>query len=193
MGICQRYEYFERRIATRSRAMTLPYKDRANGRYVIYLVRDICNGGVCSLSVRERGKIDRRCTNHVEAWHFHLVLPRTGAASFSTTSSYSETMPPRIQFPRLRRSICVQLRPPIQPSRSVPICIRLQQRRTITADEKPLPEAENTTGPNQNQLPHVSEEASIEGDITGRGGPDLDQGTPVQEVIVAYGPSLTAY
>ena len=145
------------------------------------------------MRVRERGKIDRQCTNHVEAWHFHLVLPRTGAVSVSTTASYTKTMPPRIQFPRLRRSICVQARPPIRPSRSVPICIRLQQRRTITADEKPLPEAENTTGPNQNQLPHVSEEASIEGDITGRGGPDLDQGTPVQEVVVACEPRKLAY
>ena len=38
------------------------------------------------------------------------------------------------------------------------------------------------SGPNQDVLPHVSEEAAQMGDITGEGGPDLSQGTPVQEV-----------
>ena len=58
----------------------------------------------------------------------------------------------------------------------------LLQIRNISADEKPLPEAEGTQGPNQDQLPHVSEEAAMEGKITGEGGPDLDQSTPVEEV-----------
>ena len=52
----------------------------------------------------------------------------------------------------------------------------------ITADEKPLPEAERNPGPNQEQLPHVSEEAATTGKITGEGGPEVEQGTPVQEV-----------
>ena len=58
--------------------------------------------------------------------------------------------------------------------------------RTITADEKPLPEAEEPKGPNQEQLPHVSEEAAMTGKITGEGGPELDQGTPVKEVCVTH-------
>lgn len=62
------------------------------------------------------------------------------------------------------------------------LCLRLQ-RRSITAHEKPLPERDTPrAGPNQEQLPHVSEEASITGKISGEGGPDLEQGTPVQEV-----------
>lgn len=62
------------------------------------------------------------------------------------------------------------------------LSLRLQ-RRSITADEKPLPERDTPgTGPNQDQLPHVSEEASATGKITGEGGPDIEQGTPVQEV-----------
>lgn len=62
------------------------------------------------------------------------------------------------------------------------LCLRLQ-RRSITADEKPLPERDTPgAGPNQEQLPHVSEEASTTGKITGEGGPDIEQGTPVQEV-----------
>lgn len=56
-------------------------------------------------------------------------------------------------------------------------------RRHITADEKPLFKAEKPgPGPNQNQLPHVSEEAAATAEITGDTGPDLDQGTPIQEV-----------
>ena len=58
----------------------------------------------------------------------------------------------------------------------------------ITADEKPLPEAEHSgKGPNQDQLPHVSEEAAATGKITGEGGPDVEQGTPVQEVCKTNG------
>ena len=68
----------------------------------------------------------------------------------------------------------------------IPLHLRLQ-RRTITADEKPLPKADQPgPGPNQDQLPHVSEEAASTGKITGEGGPDLEQGTPVQEVRYQY-------
>ena len=56
------------------------------------------------------------------------------------------------------------------------------QKRNITASEKPLPEAQQSEGPNQDALPHVSEEAAIEGRITGEGGPEMEQGTPVEEV-----------
>lgn len=45
-----------------------------------------------------------------------------------------------------------------------------------------MPESDSQKGPNQDQLGHVSEEAAITGKITGEGGPDLDQGSPVQEV-----------
>ena len=63
-----------------------------------------------------------------------------------------------------------------------PLCLRILQKRNITADEKPLQEAEDGKGPNQDQLPHVSEEAAIEGKITGEGGPELEQSTPIEEV-----------
>lgn len=70
----------------------------------------------------------------------------------------------------------------IQPS---PLCLRVQQR-FITADEKPLPKSETSApGPNQEQLPHVSEEAAATGKVTGEGGPDIEQGTPVEEVCQA--------
>ena len=74
------------------------------------------------------------------------------------------------------------------PSHAVqtPLCLRLiPQRRRITSNEKPLPEAQKgTSGPNQEQLPHVSEEAAAVSRVTGGGGPELEQGTPVQEASI---------
>ncbi|MCJ1470160.1 hypothetical protein MMC07_008805 [Pseudocyphellaria aurata] len=67
--------------------------------------------------------------------------------------------------------------------RQIPLCLRLQ-KRSITADEKPLPTADKPgPGPNQDQLPHVSEEADALSKITGEGGPQLEQGTPIQEIL----------
>ena len=65
-----------------------------------------------------------------------------------------------------------------------PLCLRLAPSRSITAKDKPLPEAENaSTGPNQDQLPHVSEEAGMTSEIMGEETkPEAEeQGTPVQE------------
>ena len=63
------------------------------------------------------------------------------------------------------------------------MCLRPAPRRCITADEKPLPQADKPqSGPNQNQLGHVSEEAAVTDRIIGEKGPDLQQGTPIQEV-----------
>ena len=71
---------------------------------------------------------------------------------------------------------------PVLAVRQPSLCLRLQ-KRSITAKERPLPEADKPgPGPNQDQLPHVSEEAAATGRITGDGGPDLEQGTPVEEV-----------
>ena len=70
-------------------------------------------------------------------------------------------------------------------AKKVPLCLRLASQRGITANEKPLPRADDAgPGPNQNQLGHVSEEAAATDRITGDKGPDLDQGTPVQEVCI---------
>ena len=57
-------------------------------------------------------------------------------------------------------------------------------RRTITADEKPLPEADGQNkGPNMEQLGHVSEEAADMAETTGETAPQTEEhGTPVQEV-----------
>jgi len=61
--------------------------------------------------------------------------------------------------------------------------VSLRCLRWKSQDEKPLPTAEKSKGPNQDQLPHVSEEAASLGEITGDGGPELEQGTPIQEIL----------
>ena len=66
-----------------------------------------------------------------------------------------------------------------------PLCLRPLTRRTITSNEKPLPEAQKgSPGPNQQQQPHVSEEAAATSKILGEKGPELEQGTPIQEVSI---------
>ncbi|KAL8920102.1 MAG: hypothetical protein Q9208_006455 [Pyrenodesmia sp. 3 TL-2023] len=91
-------------------------------------------------------------------------------------------MPPRLQLLRSRRPIAAVSRASQQTQPF--LYLRSAPRRNITADEKPLPTAENTeSGPNESQLPHVSEEAAALGKITGEGGPELEQGTPVQEIL----------
>ena len=65
----------------------------------------------------------------------------------------------------------------------LPSTTRLPPSRTITSDEKPLPKSDQPgKGPNQDQLPHVSEEAAATSNITGETQPELDQSTPVEEV-----------
>lgn len=57
--------------------------------------------------------------------------------------------------------------------------------RKVTENNDPnkLPEAAaGERGPNTQQQEHVSEEAAKMAKIQGGGGPDLDQGTPVQDV-----------
>ncbi|KAL9091675.1 MAG: hypothetical protein Q9165_004751 [Trypethelium subeluteriae] len=72
---------------------------------------------------------------------------------------------------------------------AIPMCPRLRPSFVIRSnrpfsdtkdDVKPSPEV---TGPNMEQLPHVSEEAAATAKITGDKGPDLEQGTPIQEVL----------
>ena len=88
----------------------------------------------------------------------------------------------RIQLLHYGRSIAVRPKVSEISAHRTLLCLRLQQRRNITADEKPLPESEQQKGPNQDQLPHVSEEAAATGKITGEGGPEVEQGSPIQEV-----------
>ncbi|KAL8937978.1 MAG: hypothetical protein Q9216_004144 [Gyalolechia sp. 2 TL-2023] len=91
-------------------------------------------------------------------------------------------MPLRLNLFRSGRLTAIT--PRVSRQAQPPLCLRLSPQRYLSADEKPLPKAEKGgPGPNQEQLPHISEEAAAMGKITGEGGPEIDQGTPVQEVL----------
>jgi small subunit ribosomal protein S7 len=112
------------------------------------------------------------------------ILPSVASRDSQYTNVFAKQskMQTRIRLLQSGRSITSRSRILPFSTNHIPLCVRLPQRRSITANEKPLPEAEQPDGPNQQQLPHVSEEAADMGQITGEGGPDLDQSTPVSEV-----------
>ena len=91
-------------------------------------------------------------------------------------------MRPHLQLLWPRQSLCVR---PLSLSLERPFLNNALFRRHITSKEKPLPQADiKTSGPNETQLPHVSEEAAATGKIMGEGGPEIEeQGTPIQEVF----------
>ncbi|KAI9678855.1 MAG: hypothetical protein M1817_005915 [Caeruleum heppii] len=71
---------------------------------------------------------------------------------------------------------------PARPSTTFPTRVwRLSSRRY--ADDAKEVRQKEPTGPNQDVLPHVSEEAAATGNITGEGGPEIEQGTSVQDVL----------
>ncbi|PQE29536.1 hypothetical protein CJF32_00003276 [Rutstroemia sp. NJR-2017a WRK4] len=85
-------------------------------------------------------------------------------------------MPPRVNFYAASRSLTVRTRPIVAPRN--PAFVKIAPRRYY-ADEKQPP----AKGPNQDVLGHVSEEAADMGEVTGETKPDLNQGTPVQEIL----------
>jgi small subunit ribosomal protein S7 len=94
-------------------------------------------------------------------------------------------MPPRLNVFRANRSLAFRARPSIDTYQ--PRFAAVVPRRAFAdkkADEKPP-----ATGPNQDVLGHVSEEAVDVGKVMGKTTPDLGQGTPVQEVRLDLGES----
>jgi hypothetical protein len=83
-------------------------------------------------------------------------------------------MPPRLNLRAASRSLVILSRPVSAPI--PPRIARIVARRTFAEEKQPA------QGPNQNQLPHVSEEAADYADIVGGTKPDMSQGTPVQDV-----------
>ena len=89
-------------------------------------------------------------------------------------------MPPRIYIPRFAKAFPHRPRIAIERWR-IDGGVQSPLIRTY-ANSKDLPESEDNKGPNTEQLPHVSEEASGMAKSMGKEGPDLEQGTPVDEV-----------
>jgi|ERR1700722_1426452 hypothetical protein len=88
-------------------------------------------------------------------------------------------MPPRLKL-LTGRSLTLQTKPQAAKSFIAPL-----QRRCASDIAKDLPTTETPRGPNQEQLPHVSEEAAAMRKVTGETSPDIEEyGTPVQEVRI---------
>ena len=88
-------------------------------------------------------------------------------------------MPPRLK-PLTGRSLTLRTKP-----RAAKSFIALLQRRCVSDIAKDLPAAETPKGPNQEQLPHVNEEAAATRKVMGETWPDIEEhGTPVQEVRI---------
>jgi small subunit ribosomal protein S7 len=86
-------------------------------------------------------------------------------------------MPPRLNLYGASRSLVLRLRPSIA-SRRPGIAQVVARRGFAEKDETPA------SGPNQDVLPHVSEEAAGVERVKGNAEPDIGQGTPVQEVCL---------
>jgi len=90
-------------------------------------------------------------------------------------------MPPRLNLLSIARPIAYRPRPTCQwlprpATRAAPL-----QLRTY-ADSADPPTADRSKRPDAKPEGHVSEEAAKTAEIMGEQGPDLSQGTPVEEV-----------
>jgi small subunit ribosomal protein S7 len=88
-------------------------------------------------------------------------------------------MPPRLNIYGTSRSLSIRARPSIASYK--PTSLRVAPGRGFADGKEPLPVA---TGPDQDVLGHVIEEAADMGKVTGETQPDLGQGIPVQEVCL---------
>lgn len=94
-------------------------------------------------------------------------------------SVYSVAMPPRVGLFAFTRAIAH--RPKVAVGRWQNERIAAPLFRGF-ADSRDLPETQDNKGPNTDTLPHITEEAAAMSKIRGGEGPDIEQGTPVEEV-----------
>jgi small subunit ribosomal protein S7 len=96
-------------------------------------------------------------------------------------------MPPRLNLTSLSRNIAFRPKPQVQwPARSA-LRVAPSQFR-LYADSKAPPAADRSKKLDSEPIEHVSEEAAKTAQIMGQKGPDVDQGTPVEDV--SYGRAL---
>jgi small subunit ribosomal protein S7 len=89
-------------------------------------------------------------------------------------------MPPQLKIIGLVRAIPFRPKPQVQWLR--PVVQMSQPQIRSYSDSKDPPAADRSKREDSKPLPHVSEEAATMAKITGSEGPDLDRGTPVEEV-----------
>ena len=88
-------------------------------------------------------------------------------------------MPPRLNVSTFSRSIAFRPKPQVQwPARSALRMAPTQSR--FYADDAPAQDRSHK--PSSEPIEHVSEEAAKTAQIMGEKGPDVNQGTPVEDV-----------
>lgn len=99
---------------------------------------------------------------------------------FSITTTIS--MPALNPLPVLRNCAFRPRQSLLRPSNAV-IGVKRPAHRSFADKKSDLPTADkDAVGPNMQQAEHVSEEAAKMAKIQGGEGPDMSQGTPVQDV-----------
>lgn len=95
------------------------------------------------------------------------------------------SMPPRLNLLPASRSLAFRPRPAAPQWRAGQVVAAPRAVRRCYADDaskKDLPESEDRKGPNTDTLPHVTEEARDMAKMRKMPPPEVEQGTPVDEV-----------
>lgn len=79
---------------------------------------------------------------------------------------------------RPAREVTFRIRPQVSKRKLLP----LVRTRLASNDSKPAAVPPSTKGPDEDQLPHVSQEQAELDKSMGKTPPDLEQGTPIQDV-----------
>lgn len=97
-------------------------------------------------------------------------------------------MPPRLHL-FTARSVAFRTKPSIPQKRFAPGLLQHRAASDDASSKQPAttPVHPNFKGPNMDQLPHVSEEQAALDKSMGETPPDIEQGTPVEEVSQAAG------
>lgn len=92
-------------------------------------------------------------------------------------------MPPRISL-FTARSVPFRTKPSIPQKRFAPSLVSQRKASDDASTKAPAttPVDPDFKGPNMDQLPHVTEEQAALDESMGNTPPDIEQGTPVQEV-----------
>ncbi|KAH0558942.1 hypothetical protein GP486_004433 [Trichoglossum hirsutum] len=89
-------------------------------------------------------------------------------------------MPPRLNLLRSARTAFTRSTPSLASRAVAPCVFRCVPAREHSDSEKPQ---HKPNGPSREVPPHVTEEAVALGKAYGEGGPEIEQGTPVQEIL----------
>ena len=106
-----------------------------------------------------------------------------GTSSALYHSTHTTTMPPRLNL-FTARSVAFRTRPFIPQTTFTPGLVHHRAASDNASSKQPAttPADPNIKGPSMDPLPHVSEEQAALDKSMGNTPPDIEQGTPVQEV-----------